>query len=93
MLNQSIRRPLKQVIPFVEDIWKKEEIFKSLEFPRLLTEIFYLADFGLAMKVGDQVIQQSRPELNILTLILREVEQWYGLQNTQLCLPSNVLFL
>lgn len=61
MLNQSIRRPLKQVIPFVEDIWKKEEMVKPLEFPSLLTETVYLGDFGPAMKVGDQVIQQGRP--------------------------------
>lgn len=61
---KALGRPLKQDIPYIEELWKKGEIVKPLKIPEdLRTETFYLGDFGLAMRVGDPMDQQGRPPI------------------------------
>lgn len=51
---EALRRPLKMSIPFVE-LWKYGELVRPMKIPdNLRTEKFYLADFSLAMKIGDE---------------------------------------
>ncbi|KAJ5087255.1 hypothetical protein N7456_010871 [Penicillium angulare] len=54
-------RPLKETITIV-GICKPGERVKPMEIPETLrTEEFYLADFGLAMKLGDPITQPGCP--------------------------------
>jgi serine/threonine protein kinase len=59
-----IGRPLKQSIPYIEDLWKQGEIVKPLVFPEnLRTESFFLGDFGLSMRHGTAMKHQGRPSM------------------------------
>lgn len=61
---KSLGRPLKQAIPFVESLCKKGELVMPLKIPEnLLTDSFYLGDFGIAMRVGGPVEQPGRPPI------------------------------
>ncbi|KAJ5985558.1 hypothetical protein N7522_012754 [Penicillium canescens] len=47
------------------DLWKEGELVNELEVPsNLRTEDFYLADFGLAMKIGDEPQKGFPPDLH-----------------------------
>ena len=57
------RSAVKGTIPFV-NLWKQGELIHSLKFPKnLRTEDFYIGDFGLAMKLGDAVIERGYPPM------------------------------
>lgn len=59
---RAFRRPLKQPIPFVDDLWKRGEFVSPMVIPETLrTEDFYLGDFGLAMKTSDSQVQRGHP--------------------------------
>ncbi|KAJ5771056.1 kinase domain-containing protein [Penicillium nucicola] len=58
---KALRRPLKKAIPFTK-LAKYGELVRPMKVPdRLRTEQFYLADFGLAMKVGDEPLYGFPP--------------------------------
>ncbi|GAB1202419.1 hypothetical protein APSETT445_001034 [Aspergillus pseudonomiae] len=60
---ETLGRPLKEVIPFV-DLWKQGELVQPIQIPEALrTEDFYLGDFGLAMQVGDPTFQPGYPPM------------------------------
>lgn len=60
---ELLTRPLKRAIQDVE-LWKPGELVRPIRVPETLrTEDFYLADFSLAMKVGDPVAQPGDPPL------------------------------
>lgn len=60
---EVLGRPLKEVIPSV-DLWKKGELVQPISIPEdLRTDKFSLGDFGLAMKLGDSVIQHGYPPM------------------------------
>lgn len=51
---EALGRPLKLILPF-EKPWKEGELVNQVQVPTdPRTEEFYLADFGLAMKIGDE---------------------------------------
>ncbi|KAJ5795896.1 kinase domain-containing protein [Penicillium psychrosexuale] len=61
---ETLGRPLKQTIPFV-DLWKKGELVRQVDVPEnLRTEEFFLGDFGVAQKLGDSVTQLGFPLQN-----------------------------
>ncbi|KAI9925260.1 hypothetical protein ASPWEDRAFT_176916 [Aspergillus wentii DTO 134E9] len=61
---ELLGRPLKQTIPFV-NLWKEGELVSPVKFPKdLLTEEFYLCDFGLAKKIGDLTTQRGYPPMH-----------------------------
>ncbi|OJZ86544.1 hypothetical protein ASPFODRAFT_32782 [Aspergillus luchuensis CBS 106.47] len=60
---ELLTRPSKKTIHDVE-LWKPGELVRPIQVPESLrTEDFYLADFSLAMKVGDPVAQPGDPSL------------------------------
>ncbi|PYH72131.1 protein kinase family protein [Aspergillus vadensis CBS 113365] len=60
---ELLTRPLKETIQDV-GLWKPGELMRPIQVPEALhTEDFYLADFSLAMKVGDPVAQPGDPPL------------------------------
>ncbi|GLB05147.1 hypothetical protein AtubIFM57258_011183 [Aspergillus tubingensis] len=60
---ELLTRPLKITIQDIE-LWKPGELVRPIRVPETLrTEDFYLADFSLAMKVGDPVAQPGEPPL------------------------------
>src|SRR3954451_19963378 len=61
---KAFGRPFKKAIP-CRDLWKEGELVNEIEVPSdLRTEDFYLADFGLAMKIGDEPKEGFPPELH-----------------------------
>ncbi|KAE8405489.1 kinase domain-containing protein [Aspergillus pseudonomiae] len=60
---ETLGRPLKEVIPFV-DLWKQGELVQPMQIPEALrTDDFYLGDFGLAMQLGDPTFQPGYPPM------------------------------
>ncbi|GLA68273.1 hypothetical protein AtubIFM55763_003342 [Aspergillus tubingensis] len=60
---ELLTRPLKITIQDIE-LWKPGELVRPIQVPETLrTEDLYLADFSLAMKVGDSVAQPGEPPL------------------------------
>ncbi|CAG8211573.1 unnamed protein product [Penicillium olsonii] len=61
---ESLGRPLKQTIPFV-DLWKEGELVSPVKVPDdLCTDEFYLCDFGLAKKIDDLTTQRGYPPMH-----------------------------
>ena len=61
---QSLGRPLKQTIPFV-DLWKEGELVSPVKVPDdLRTDEFYLCDFGLAKRIDDLTTQGGYPPMH-----------------------------
>ncbi|CAI7611641.1 unnamed protein product [Penicillium glandicola] len=57
---QTLGRPLKQTIPFVE-LWKPGELVRPAMIPdELRTADFFLGDFGLATKLDEPTFQVPR---------------------------------
>ena len=61
---KTLGRPLKQLIPFVDDLWKQGELVQPISIPESIrTEKFHLGDFGLAQKLDDPVAQTGYPPM------------------------------
>ncbi|KAM5433914.1 hypothetical protein MferCBS31731_006921 [Microsporum ferrugineum] len=59
---EALGRPLKRLIPFIDDLWRKGELVQPINVPEnLRADEFYLGDFGLAMKIGDPIYQHGGP--------------------------------
>lgn len=64
MKYQELGRPLKQAIPFIDNLWKKGELVVPLKVPdHLPTEQFYLGDFGLAKNLSDPETPWGHPPM------------------------------
>lgn len=60
---EALGQPLKEKIP-LPDLWKQGELVWPLSIHRdMLTEEFFLGDFGLAMKVDGPVTQKGYPPM------------------------------
>ncbi|KAK2858486.1 hypothetical protein FQN49_004685 [Arthroderma sp. PD_2] len=61
---KALGRPLKEIIPNIDNLWKQGELVQPLVVPGdLRTDKFYLGDFGLAMKLGCPVSQHGYPPM------------------------------
>ncbi|EFQ98056.1 serine/threonine protein kinase [Nannizzia gypsea CBS 118893] len=61
---KALSRPLKEIIPGIDNLWKRGELVHPISIPDdLRTDELFLGDFDLAMKHGDPAPQRGYPPM------------------------------